>query len=500
MRTHRSVRRPLLALAAAASLFAIGGLGGGTLAQAQETAPTGETLFGNYALEARGLGVQARYEVEGLLPGGAPVLDFGMPESTARFGSGPTGYGLASLAYPGGLLVNLPSLISQSGADGDQIPPYPLQAETFFPSGPLSVQSQAVGNQSARSSNLGVEAIGSYPGIDADPVITVGSLSSSSRASIEDSKAISRTRVVLSGVKLLGGVITIDALETDLVAAHDGTTGSTAGGTRASGVRFLGLAAELSDEGLVLAPAPEATGPAAPLGTALGPVLDPLQQLTGPVQDLIEGVLDQAVPSLDEVLAGAGIQLELLGGGPVTLDSGASAFQSSGLAITFTYKGTEQEQLGELIESIPPDLRPNIGPLPNPISFLLNNHISALTLGSGSVSALAAPPFDSDLGGGGEVDLGELPSFTDGAADFGSPGFVTPVPDTSGSEQTGDLGGAISAVLSGAVPAIALILMLAGAGFFSIATTRLADNVLAPVSSTSCPSGLAQPPPPPREP
>jgi hypothetical protein len=32
-----------------------------------------------------------------------------------------------------------------------------------------------------------------------------------------------------------------------------------------------------------------------------------------------------------------------------------------------------------------------------------------------------------------------------------------------------------------------------------IATTRLADNVLAPVS-TSCPSGLDKPPAPPRDP
>jgi hypothetical protein len=282
------------------------------------------------------------------------------------------------------------------------------------------------------------------------------------------------------------------------VAAHDGSTGTTNGGTRATGVRFLGLAAELTADGLVLAPAPEATGPAAPLGTLLNPVLDPLAPLTGPVQELIKGVLDQAVPSLDEVLGAAGIHLDLLGGGPVTLDSGASAFQSSGLAITFTYKGTEQAELGQLIESIPPDLRPNVGPLPNPISFLLNNHIVGLTLGSGSVSALAAPPFDSDLGGG-DVDFGELPSFTDGGADFGSPGFVTPIPDVDGSDGTGDLGGAISAIASGAIPAILLLLLVAGAGFMGIATTRLADNVLAPVS-TSCPSGLDKPPAPPRDP
>ena len=47
--------------------------------------------------------MEALYSIEGLLPGGAPILDLTVPETLARFGSGPTGYGLASIAYPGGL-------------------------------------------------------------------------------------------------------------------------------------------------------------------------------------------------------------------------------------------------------------------------------------------------------------------------------------------------------------------------------------------------------------
>jgi hypothetical protein len=75
------------------------------------------------------------------------------------------------------------------------------------------------------------------------------------------------------------------------------------------------------------------------------------------------------------------------------------------------------------------------------------------------------------------------------------------VPDLGGGDDGGTgVEGAISAVVSGAVPAIALVLLLVGAGFMGIATTRLADNVLAPVSSTSCPTGLDQPPAPPRDP
>jgi hypothetical protein len=489
-------------LALVAPLLGLGGLGVGVPAQAQDAGggQTGESLFGSYDLEARGTGVQARYEVEGLLPGGAPILDLTLPETLARFGSGPTGYGLASLAYPGGLIVNLGSLLSQTGADGSQIPDYPIKAEAFFPSGPTEVHSQALGDQTVLTNGLGVDARATFPSVDADPVISVASVTSASRSDIEDGKAVARTRVVLGGVRILGGVVTIDALTTDLVAAHDGTTGKTDGGTTATGVRFLGLAAKLTSDGLVLDKAPPASGPASPLGSALDPLLGPLRQLTAPIQALVQQVLQQAVPSLDTVLGAAGIDLRLLRGGTVTTDSGASAYRSSGLSLTFSYKGAEQEALGDLIESIPPDLRPNLGPLPNPISFLVNNHIAGVTLGSGTVSALASPPFDTE-GGDEGVDLGgDLGSFPDGG--FTDPGFSTPLPTLPGPSTPGggvDLSDVAKAVAGGAVPAIALLLALAAAAAIGVGSTRLADNVLAAVS-TSCPTGRDQPPAPPRDP
>lgn len=498
MPRRRTVRSSFVLLAALAAL--VGGVLGGP-ARAQEAAPTGDTLFGSYDLEARGTGVQARYEIEGLLPGGSPILDLTIPETLARFGSGPTGYGLASLAYPGGLIVNLGSLIAQSGAGADAanaIPDYPVKAEAFFPAGPLDAHSEAVGTQQVRTTDLGVDALGTFPAIDADPVISVQSVKSASRSSIEDGKAVSRTRVELAGVNLLGGVISIGSLVTDLVAAHDGTTGVTNGGTTATGVKFLGLAASLTDKGLVLDEAPPAAGPGAPLGTVLNPILDPLKGLTGPVQDLLEDVLAQAVPSLNGVLAGAGIDLRVLGGGAVTTDSGASAFRSSGLALSLTYKGKEQAQLSQLIESIPPELRPSVGPLPNPIAFLTENHISGLTLGQGSVSALASPPFDSSGGLSSDLPLdGELPSF-DGS-DLGSPGFSSAVPDLPSTPTGSGLGEQLASAASGAIPAAALLLVLVAGACMGILTTRLADNVLAPVS-TACPSGLDKPPAPPREP
>ncbi|MEO7430189.1 MAG: hypothetical protein ABIY48_12490, partial [Acidimicrobiales bacterium] len=170
---HRSSdrRRGRLALLmGAASLL---GLGSNLPATAQDsTAPagkSGEELFGTYDLEARGLGVQGTYEIEGLLPGGSPVLDLTMPETLARFGAGPTGYGLASLAYPGGIFANFGSLVSQSGGPGDQVPPYPIKAEAFYPAGPTEVDASQPGGvtQKVVTTDRGVQVNASFPAIEA---------------------------------------------------------------------------------------------------------------------------------------------------------------------------------------------------------------------------------------------------------------------------------------------------------------------------------------------
>jgi hypothetical protein len=496
-------RRRLALLAGVASLL---GMGLNPPARAQDAgAPqTGEALFGTYQLDARGSGVEARYELVGLLPGGSPVLDLTLPETVARFGSGPTGYGLASLAYPGALIGNFGSLVSQAGGPGDQIPPYPIKAEAFFPSGPVeSDTSQGPAVQKVVTGELGVQVDASFPAIEAAPVVTVDTLRSASRSAIEGELAVSRTRVVLSGVSILGGLITIDSVVTDLVAAHDGTSGSTNGGTTATGVKLLGLSATLTEDGLVLAEAPPVSGPAAPLGGLLDDLVGPLDQLTEPVQDLLAQVLDQAVPQLDDVLGQAGIHLRILDPQEQQVESGAATRISAGLELSLSFEGKEQPALVELINSIPADLKPNLGPIPNPVTFLAENHIVGLSLAPATVSALATPPFPAmDAGLPSDLGPADLPLGPGASLDLGSPGFSTPTAPLPALAGTiGPSGGPatepVSAALDGAVPAILVALALLASPLFGLGSSRLADNVLAPIS-TSCPTGLDQPPAPPR--
>jgi hypothetical protein len=493
----RQPRRALAGLMGAAALLGMGAVGPSARAQEVDPSQTGEVLFGTYDLEARGIGVETRYEIEGLLPGGSPVLDLTIPETLARFTSGPSGYGLASLAYPGGLLVNMRSLIEASGSDGSFVPPYPIKAEGFFPSGPTEVDaSQGGGQQRVTTGPLGVDTVGSFPAIDAAPLVHVGDLDSASRAVVEAGKAVSRTRVVLSDVNILGGVITIDSVITDLVAAHDGTTGASDGGTRAVGVKFLGLDAAFTEEGLVLTDAPPAEGPGAPLGDVLDPAVGPLGDAVKPVQDAIAQVFEQATPQVDDLLAQAGITVSIAEPQDVEVASGAVARTTSGLTVGMTYEGREQEELGQLIDSVPSELKPSLGPIPFPLAFFAENHITGFNIGPASVSSLASPPFEVPPLG----DLPDLPTdpgtFDPGTAgDLGSPSFETPVPNLppAGGGGPGAIPGPASA-LDGALPAFLVLAALVLSPLFGLGSTKLADNVLAPVSS-SCPSGHDKPPP-----
>jgi hypothetical protein len=467
------------------------GAGAGAEARAQEapTGPTGEELFGSYTLEARGQGMRIRYEIEGMLPGGSPIIDLGMPEALTRFTSGPIGYGVASLAYPGGVIVNLPSLAEQAGG-GSDVPPYPIKQEAFYPTGPTEAVDEQPGGTAQRvtSGPLGVDALASFPATVAPPVLNVGSVRTAARSVIEDGKAVSRTRVVASDVALLGGVLTIDSVVTDLVAAHDGTAGAASGGTVANGVRFLGLDASLTEDGLVLQEAPPVEGPGEPLGGVLTPIVPPAGQALSPFQEALADALGQAAPQIDEVLEMAGITVSIVEPATTEAEPSAASLSSNGLLVGFDYFGRDQEALGELLAAIPPELKPNLGPLSNPINFFTENHFTAIGVAPASVTALASPPFPAV-----EVPQVDLPPVdpgvtVPGSTSVGDPGFATPTPDIPDAAGGEIIGEQASTALGGAIPALLLVAALLASPLFGLGSTRLADNVLAPVTN-SCPTG-----------
>lgn len=440
--------------------------------------------------------MRVRYEIEGMLPGGTPVLDLGMPEALARFTSGPTGYGVASLAYPGGVLVNLPSLVEQGGG-GSDTPPYPIMAEAFYPTGPTEAGDEQPGGTAQRvtTGQLGVDVLATYPATVAPPVVNVGSVRTAARSVIEGGKAVSRTRVVANDIAVLGGVLTIESVVTDLVAAHDGTAGSASGGTVANGVKFLGLDASLTADGFVLQEAPPVEGPGAPLGGVLTPIVPPAGEALSPIQTALNDVLGQSQPQLDELLAMAGIHVSVVEPETIPSTTGAASLNSAGVVVEFDYFGRDQEELGDLLAAVPEELKPNLGPLSNPITFFTENHFTAIGLAPASVTSLATPPFPELV-----VPPIDVPGIVPGLTVPGTPGlgnsdFSTPTPDIPPSSPSGEdlAGDDASATFGGALPALLVAAALLASPFLGVGSTRLADNVLAPVAP-GCPAAQDKPP------
>src|SRR5688500_19719992 len=105
--------------------------------------------------------------------------------------------------------------------------------------------------------------------------------------------------------------------------------------------------------------------------------------------------------------------------------------------------------MNQLVQSVPPELRASLGPVPNPVNMLIENHIVGYDLAAAFVNASAAPLFtvnippfvtptfpdpttppvvpDSPASPSDPVVMPE----TSGDQAFQPPGFYTPVPSTS---------------------------------------------------------------------
>ena len=270
-----------------------------------------------------------------------------------------------------------------------------------------------------------------------------------------------------------------------------------------SGVQFLGLDAAFTEDGLVLTEAPPVEGPGAPLGGLLDPLVGPLRDALAPVQDALADVLAQAVPQVDDLLAQAGITMRVVEPEDVDVESGAVPRVSSGLAIEFTYKGREQQQLADLINSVPDELKPIVGPDPVPARVLRGEPHHRLQPGPGQRSA-RWPPRRSTWASCRPLPTTPVGSRRGRPRHRASPlpGSARPLPDipaagTCSRPRSRPARGARLHRLDGAIPALLVLGALLLSPLFGMGSTKLADNVLAPVS-TSCPTGQDEAAPPAR--
>jgi len=495
----RRHRRRLAALFGVATLAAFGANGS---AQAQSSgAGDLASQFGGYKLESSGEGITFTYNSPGLIPGTpSPLFAASLPESATNMDSGPSGYALASLVYPGPLVADLPTVLALGGVpNANQIPGYPVRAQAFYPAGPTTAsQDLASGQENVATDASSAQSQVVYGAAQLPPALSVGSITSTSSSLLEQGDVVSRTRVELSNVDILLGAVHMDSIVTDLVGTSDSKDAATDGATVVSGLTVFGQPATIDANGVHLSdPAPPTSSsgplPSLPLGGVTGPVqggLDPLNQL-------LLTTLGDANADVNQLLAQGGISVRLIE--PSEVKSGAEASRlASGVLVTIVYNGSTEPVLSTILNLIPVESLPSqgVGPIPfsSPQALVLAlkaTHVETIGLAAGSVHVTAAPPFS----------LPTLPitGGTTGGTSSVLPGgttFNTPKPSLGGT-GTGGTGGTsigsaspLAFVDSGPLAAaVSAILLVMAGSFFWFGSGRLADNVLS-VASSSCPEGL----------
>jgi hypothetical protein len=470
--------------------------------------------FGGFIVSARGNGFQLTYDSPGLLPTGSPIFQLSVPEALATLNSGPVGYALGSFAFPGPLVADLGAALAASGNDYG-IPPYPVRAEAFYPSGPTEASEGDQGTEMTAVTEFADSfAHTSFSGLQFGPAAFVGSSTSVSQSVIEGDQLVARSRTFVSDVTLFGGIMAIDSVVTDLVATSNGTDSTSDGSTTVSGVTVLGLPAVIDGDGIRFVDDPTADpgdnpvgGPVDDaLGGALDPVEDGLTEAVDPLNQLLGELGIAGDDALQQLFEQSGIEVQLMD--PVaTSDGGTSERTANGLSITMNYDGSNTPVLTDLLSLVPSSALPpeNVGPIPfSPqamFNLLKETHITGVALAPANVTTAATPAFEfepSDI----DIDVpalgGDVPSASGGAGSSPAGGFETATPDLppAGAGQTVASTPASSGQglpLGDAIPALMALGVLLGSPFFAAGSRRLADNTLA-ATMLSCPQGLDAPP------
>lgn len=198
-----------------------------------------------------------------------PEVEGEAPESVAQLQSGPEGYALSSVAWPGALaanagttsqLINLPVPSSTSSALNE-----PVRAEARTGSGQPTVTNDSYpGVGMTASATPGAVSADTTMAGTSGPVPRSGSGSSESRstAAIVGANQVTATAYsVVQSIDLGAGLITIKSVTSTATASSSPTTSSASGSTVVSGLSVAGQPAYVDEHGVHLGQ----SGPGAPL-------------------------------------------------------------------------------------------------------------------------------------------------------------------------------------------------------------------------------------------
>ena len=248
-------RRRLPWLASGLACLAASGAGIALGGPARADSAPGSSL-GSFALTATAPGMQLTWDY----PTAAthPIGEGDVPHSLAQLQSGPQGYALSSVAWPGSLAGNAGSTSQLLGLG---IPPSvsgnlndPIRAEARTGNGPSSVTNDSVPGTDMTASATDTEvraqstiagAVGPVPGMSTGNTVTT---SDTRLTGVSTALATASSRV--QDIVLAGGVVKIASVTSTADVATDGVHASGHGGTVVAGMTIAGQPVSVDQSGV----------------------------------------------------------------------------------------------------------------------------------------------------------------------------------------------------------------------------------------------------------
>ncbi|MEO7429619.1 MAG: hypothetical protein ABIY48_09590, partial [Acidimicrobiales bacterium] len=188
-----------------------------------------------------------------------PTATGDIAHTEATLSAGPTGYALASTAWPGPLAANAGSLAVLLGAPSQAGQAnYSGRTEAFSPGGPHDAE---LPGMTAHADGGETEAVAGAQEVESSQGQTTGDVRSRSQSSFTDGVLRSVSSCTASDLGFAGGAVTIGSVRTEAEATTNGSSSESGGRTVVSGMKVAGQDAEVDEKGVRL------TDPAtAPIG------------------------------------------------------------------------------------------------------------------------------------------------------------------------------------------------------------------------------------------
>ncbi|MCU1450300.1 MAG: hypothetical protein JWP02_2470 [Acidimicrobiales bacterium] len=182
-----------------------------------------------------------------------------VPQSQTTFQTGPVGYALSAIAWPGALAANAGSLAVVL-TDG-KLPPGnegtlrtindPVRAEARS-AGPTDVSYNQVPGvtMSSHVDGNGATSVASVQGAEVPSAATFGNVTTKSETKRDATTASAFANSTLAHLSFAGGLLTMQSLESKATASSDGAKGAGGGTTLASGVKVQGQPATIDETGV----------------------------------------------------------------------------------------------------------------------------------------------------------------------------------------------------------------------------------------------------------